>query len=155
MRKIFVVVLVCLGLALPMRAQTATERAEIEAFNHRLEDATLRMDNAATMELWAEDGVSLMPSAKPVVGKAAIGAFLENMTLQLKGARMEKFELNCEGIEVAGDLATEWCSEHQVVQLGNGKPPFDGRGRMLLVLRRGGDGRWRMLREMWNQAEEK
>lgn len=153
MRELFVVGLLLSGLALPLRAQTTAERAEIEAFNHRFEDATRRMDNAATMELWAENGVSLLPSTKPIVGKAAIQAFMESVTAQLKGARMEQFELHCEGIEVAGNLATEWCGEHQVVQLANGKPPFDGRGRMLLVLRREADGRWLLLREMWNQAE--
>jgi ketosteroid isomerase-like protein len=33
------------------------------------------------------------------------------------------------------------------------KPPFNGRGKMLFVLRRDLDGKWRLQREMWNQAE--
>jgi ketosteroid isomerase-like protein len=36
--------------------------------------------------------------------------------------------------------------------LPNGKPPFDGQGKMLLVLHRGPDGKWRMRREMWNEG---
>jgi uncharacterized protein (TIGR02246 family) len=138
-----------------MGAQAITEapRAQIEAFNQKFEDATQRMDNAAIMDLWAEDGISLLPSAKPVIGKAAIAAMMNAVTEQIKGARMDKFELRCSAIEVSGDLATEWCSEHQIVILPDGKPPFDGRGKMLLVLRRGADGKWRLLREMWNQSE--
>jgi ketosteroid isomerase-like protein len=105
------------------------------------------------MDLWAEDGITLLPSTTPVIGKAAIAAMMNAMTAQIKGAHMDKFELRCSAIEVSGDLATEWCSEHQIVILPDGKPPFDGRGKMLLVLRRGADGKWRLLREMWNQGE--
>lgn len=111
------------------------------------------MDNAAAMDLWAEDGVTLMPSTKPIIGKAAIAAMMNAVTEQVKGAHMDKFELRCSGIEVSGDMASEWCFEHQIVLMPNGKPPFDGWGKMLLVLKRGDDGRWRLLREMWNQAE--
>lgn len=35
----------------------------------------------------------------------------------------------------------------------NGRPDFDGRGRMLLLLRRGADNLWRIAREMWIAAE--
>jgi len=144
-----------LWIAMPLGAQAPAERslAQIEAFNRQFEAATQRMDTAAIMELWAEDGISLLPSTKPVVGKAAIGAFMESVTSQLKGARMERFELHCSGIEIAGEMATEWCGEHQVVRMQDGKPAFDGRGRMLLVLRRDAGGKWRLLREMWCQAE--
>jgi len=140
---------------MPLGAQASAERsrAEIEDFNRQFEVATQRMDTAATMELWAEDGISLLPSTKPMVGKAAIRAFMESVMSQLKGARMDRFELHCSGIEIAGEMATEWCGEHQVVRMPDGKPPFDGRGRMLLVLRRDAGGKWRLLREMWCQAE--
>jgi len=109
------------------------------------------MDNAATLALWADDGVSLLPSTPPVSGKAAIAAFLTSATGDLKGAHMDTFELECHDIDVSGDLATEWCTEHQVVVI-PGKPTFDGRGKMLLVLRRNAAGEWLMIREMWNQA---
>jgi len=65
---------------------------------------------------------------------------------------METFQLECFAIDVSGDLASEWCAEHQVVLMPDGKPPFNGRGKMLLVLRKGRDGNWRIEREMWNQA---
>jgi uncharacterized protein (TIGR02246 family) len=153
MRKLLVCSLL-MWMAVPMCAQVAERsRAEIETFNRQFVEATRQMDNTAIVELWAEDGISLLPATKPIVGKAAIQAFMESVTSQLKGARMERFELQCSGIEVTGEMATEWCVEHQVVHLADGKPPYDGRGHMLLVLRRGADGKWRLLREMWNQAE--
>lgn len=153
MERIGLLVILSLVVSLSTGAQTETASSGIEAFNHRLEDATLRMDNAAMVALWAEDGISLLPVTKPMIGKAAIAEFLDRVTASIPGAKMEKFEMKCFAIEASGDLATEWCNEHQVVQLPGGKPPFDGRGRMLLVLRRGEDGKWRIEREMWNQAE--
>jgi ketosteroid isomerase-like protein len=155
MRKVLILPLLLLAAALPIVAQTMplSPRAEVEAFNRKFEDATRRMDNAAIVALWADDGISLLPSTRPIVGKVAIAAFIDSVTAQIKGAKMEKFELECFAIDVSGDIASEWCSEHQVVLMAAGKPPFNGRGKMLLVLRRGLDGEWRLLREMWNQAE--
>ncbi len=134
------------------QAAASDPRKEVEAFNRQLENATRGMDNSALMALWAEDGVSLLPSSKPLVGKPAIAAFLNQVTAQLEGARMEQFDLQCSGIEITGNWASEWCEEHQVVLLTGGKPPFNGRGRMLFVLHKGMDGNWEILREMWNQA---
>jgi len=155
MRMFLVLFLLLLAAVLQIFAQPmpTSPRTEIEAFNRTFEDATRRMDNAATVALWADDGISLLPSTKPIVGKGAIATFMDSVTAQLKGAKMEKFEMECFAIDVSGDTASEWCSEHQVVLMPGGKPPFDGRGKMLLVLKRGLDGKWRLLREMWNQAE--
>jgi ketosteroid isomerase-like protein len=87
-----------------------------------------------------------------MVGKAAITQFLAGVTSNLKGAAMESFQMECFDVVVSGDLASEWCTEHQVVRLGDGKAPFDGHGKMLFVLRRSSDKTWRIEREMWNQS---
>jgi uncharacterized protein (TIGR02246 family) len=126
--------------------------AGIEEFNRALNQATTRMDNAAALALWEDDGVTLLPQTKPIIGKKAIAKFLDDVSSQLLGARMEKFEMKCFDIERSGDFATEWCEEHQHVVFPHGKPAFDGRGKMLLILHRGVDGKWRMRREMWNEG---
>jgi ketosteroid isomerase-like protein len=127
-------------------------RKEIDAFNARFLEAHRKMDDAAILGMWAEDGVSLLPETAPMVGKAAIMKFLNGVTGQLKGWRMEKMELDFQGIEVSGDWASEWALEHQVVRPPDDRPVFDGRGKMLLVLRREADGNWKVKREMWNQG---
>ena len=124
----------------------------IDAFNLALIQATTRMDNAATLALWEDDGIALLPQTAPIVGKKALAKFLDEVSSQVRGARMEKFEMKCFDIESTGHLATEWCEEHQHILLADGKPPFDGWGKMLLVLHRGADGKWRMRREMWNEG---
>ncbi|HJT17255.1 MAG TPA: nuclear transport factor 2 family protein [Thermoanaerobaculia bacterium] len=128
--------------------------ATLDTFNNALIDATKRVDNAAVLRLWEQDGVSLLPSKAPIVGKPAIGKFLDEVTSKYPAARMESFTLECREIAVSGDLASEWCTEHQIVSFGDKREPFDGRGKMLLVLHRGRDGNWRIKSEMWNQGGE-
>jgi ketosteroid isomerase-like protein len=135
------------GLFLSVAAHAADPG--IEAFNKAFNDATLHMDSAAALALWEDDGATLMPMTAAVVGKKALGEFLDSLKKQFPGAQMKTFEMQCGGLDQIGDVASEWCLEHQVVDLGNGKAPFEGRGRMLLVLHRGADGKWRLRREMW------
>jgi ketosteroid isomerase-like protein len=127
-------------------------RAEIEAFNRALIEGTLKMDTDGLVALFDDDSVSLLPQTAPLVGKAAISAFVHEVEARHPGAHMKSFELTCTGITVSGDEATEYCDEHQIVDLPGGEPPFDGRGKLLYVLRRGADGKWRIVREMWNQG---
>ena len=139
--------------AQPVTADTATPaaRAGVDAFNQALDDATRRMDTAAALALWEDDGVSLLPGTPPLVGKPAIRAFFDGVTAQYPGARMATFTLACTGLDVTGAWASEWCTAHQVLTLASGTL-VDGRGHLLLVLHRGADGRWRLRREMWTPA---
>lgn len=130
----------------------AADRAGVEAFNRAFDAATRAMDNAATLALWEDDGVSLLPSTAPIVGKPAIKRFMDAVMASIPGAHMQAFESACFDIHVSGDWASEWCTEHQRVTFAGGKPPFEGWGKMLLVLHRGADGHWRLRTEMWNQA---
>lgn len=142
--------LTCGARAAP--ATTVDARAGVEAFNRAFDQATRNMDNAATLALWEDDGVSLLPSTAPIIGRKAIATFMDDVLRQLHGAHMKSFENHCFDIQISDDLASEWCQEHQVVTFADGKPPFDGRGKMLLVLHRGADDQWRLRQEMWNQA---
>lgn len=137
-----------------VRAQhpAPASHAGIAAFNDDFASATRSMSNKAILALWDDDGTSLLPSTKPILGKNAIARFLDAVMTSLRGAHMTKFESECFDLRASGDWASEWCSEHQVVELGGGKAPFDGRGKMLLVLHRGTDGKWRIHDEMWNEA---
>jgi uncharacterized protein (TIGR02246 family) len=137
---------------LPAAARAATPQSGIEAFNKSLDAATRSMNNAAVLALWEDDGVSLLPSTPPIVGKKAIGTFLDDVVAKYPGGTMKTFEMQCHDIQVSGDWGSEWCTEHQIVQFPGGKPPFDGWGKMLFVLHRGTDGKWRVKEEMWNQA---
>ena len=136
----------------PAPRESHQDHADIDAFNRAFADATRRMDSRATLALWDEDGVSLLPSTRPIIGKAAIAKFLSDVMVSLAGAHMTKFESQCFDVQVSGDWASEWCNEHQVVAMPANKPPFNGYGKMLLILHRNTGGQWRLREEMWNQA---
>ena len=148
LRRLVAPLLVLCPVAMLAQRSPAALRAEIDAFNDSLHAATLRMDNAATLALWDDEGVSLTPNAKALVGKAAIRAFLDEMIRSVTGARMQSFELRCTPTSITESLATEWCVEHQIVRLVDSST-FNGWGKMALVLRRRANGRWTMLQETW------
>ncbi|MGH8132361.1 MAG: YybH family protein [Steroidobacteraceae bacterium] len=154
MRTVFwMVLLLCGAPALTSAGgNDGAGRAGIDSFNEALAAATRGMDNGATLALWEEDGISLLPETPPIVGKAALAKFMDDVLRQMPGAHMQTFELHCFNIEMAGHWASEWCQEHQQVRFVDGKPPFEGWGNMLLVLHRGSGGAWRLKREMWNKA---
>ena len=146
-------ILAFLLAAASLAAQSSSSaHPDIEEFNRAFANATRTMDNAATLALWDDDGVSLLPSTAPISGKPAIAKFMHDVMTSLAGAHMTSFDLACHDIQVSGNWGSEWCTEHQVVALPDGKPPFDGHGKMLLVLHRTPDGHWRIHDEMWNQA---
>jgi uncharacterized protein (TIGR02246 family) len=125
---------------------------QIEAFNKKYIAAHLRMDNAAVLSMWAEDGISLLPATDPMIGKEAIGKFMDEVVGRMPGYHMQKMDVDFQGIEVSGDWASEWAEEHQVVQPPPGRRVIDSYGKLLLVLHRESDGNWRITREMWNQG---
>jgi len=127
-------------------------REEIEAFNKHYLELHQRMDTAGVLALWAEDGVDLMPDEAPIIGKKAIVAWVEGVQKGIAGYKVTKEELEFHDIQVAGDWASEWAMEHQVVQAPGGKPPIESYGKMALVLHREANGEWKVKQEMWNAA---
>jgi len=137
-----------------MKAGTREEagRKEIEAFNKRYVELHLKMDTAGMLALWAEDGVDLMPGDSPMIGKKKIVAWVEDIVAKMPGYKVMKQEMEFHDIHAWGDWASEWATEHQVVQPPEGKPPVESYGKMALVLHREANGEWKVQQEMWNAA---
>jgi uncharacterized protein (TIGR02246 family) len=140
----------CVVAARPAAAQRILPRdsAGVAAFNTALEQATRTMNTPATLALWADDGVSLMPQVAPIKGKPAIERFIDGVMKDIGGATMQSFAMRCFDILGTPPIATEWCVEHQVVLMADGKT-FDSWGRLALVLRKDADGKWRLKQETW------
>ena len=138
--------------AVALGSGVASPKDEIDAFNKRYVEMHLKMDTAGIFATWAEDGVSLMPGEAPLIGKKAIVAWVENILSKMPGYKVVNEEMEFHDIQISGDWASEWATEHQVVQPPDGKPVIDSRGKMALVLHREANGEWKVKQEMWNQA---
>ena len=125
-------------------------RTEIGAFNRKFLDLHVKMDTPGIMAMWAEEGVALMPGEAPIVGRKTITAWVENVLAKMPGYRVTKEEIEFHDIQVCGDWATEWATEHQMAQAPEGKPNFDGYGKMAFVLHREANCEWKIKQEMWN-----
>ena len=125
---------------------------EIETFNQRYVELNLKMDTAGILALWAEDGVDLMPGDAAMIGRKKISAWVEDIVAKMPGYKVMKQEMEFHDIHVCGEWASEWVTEHQVVQPPDGKPVIDSYGKMALVLHREANGEWRVQQEMWNSA---
>lgn len=132
--------------------QSDATRKEIEAWNQKYVAAHLRMDNAAILAMWQDDGVSLLQGMAPIVGKPAIGKFFDDAVAQIAGYHMKTMEIDFREIQVMGDWAYEWGIEHQVLEPPPGKEAFDGRGNILLILHKDTVGEWKIKQEMWSAA---
>jgi len=137
-----------------MKAQASEDagRKEVDAFNKRYVELHLKMDTAGILALWAEDGVDLMPGDAAMIGKKKIVAWVEDIMAKMPGYKMVKVEMEFHDIHVCGDWASEWATEHQVVQPPDGKPVIESYGKMALVLHRETSGEWKVQQEMWSAA---
>jgi ketosteroid isomerase-like protein len=135
------------GMAEPKAAQDDN----LAAFNAKFREVILRMDSAGAVALWADDGVSLMPDAEPIVGKTRITKFMAQVDKDFAGYRVTKEEIAWKDARIAGDWASEWGVVHQEVIPPGNKPAIEVYGRIALVLHRAA-GEWKIEQEVWQSA---
>jgi uncharacterized protein (TIGR02246 family) len=145
---------VALLMAAGMRTPAAEDakQKEIQAFNKRYVELHEKMDTPGILALWEEDGVDLMPGDAAMIGRKKISTWLEDILAKMPGYKVMKQEMEFHDIHVCGEWASEWATEHQVVQPPDGKPVIDSYGKMALVLHRAVSGEWKVQQEMWNAA---
>jgi uncharacterized protein (TIGR02246 family) len=124
---------------------------EIKAFNSRFVELISKSDHDGMLALWAEDGVDLMPGEAPIVGKTAIAKWLKDIESHAPDSVVTKEELEFHDIQVSGQWASEWATEHQIVQP-PGKLSIEEYGKIALILHREESGRWKIKQEMWNDS---
>ena len=152
MRKMIAIVLVLAIAGIGAKSGRTDGKTEIEEFNKRYVELHEKMDTAAILALWAEDGVDLMPGDEAMIGRKKISAWVEDIVAKMPGYKVMKQEMEFHDIHVCGEWASEWATEHQVVQPPEGKPPIETYGKMALVLHRAANGEWKVQQEMWNAA---
>jgi ketosteroid isomerase-like protein len=145
-----ILLLVVSAARISARSSNADARSEMDAFNKKFAELHLKMDTPGIMAMWAEDGVDLMQGEAPILGRKTITAWVEDTLSKNPGYKVTKEEMEFHDIQVCGDWASEWATEHQVAKAPEGKPDFEGYGKMALVLHREPGGEWKIKQEMWN-----
>jgi ketosteroid isomerase-like protein len=136
-------------------APASQDRKAIDEFNRRFVDNCRTMNHKGAAELWAEDGVDLLPQMEPMVGKAAISKWLLGLDNQLKGAKVTQCDVDWQTVQISGDTAYEWGINTQTVSLPDKPEPFKNRGKITLILRRQPQGEWKLALESWNSSPQK
>jgi len=142
------------AIAADVHAGRSNGTDEIVAFNKKYREMHLNMDTQGIFSSWAEDGVDLMPGEAPIIGKKAIVAWVQGILATIPGHKVVTQDMEFHDIHVSCDWASEWATEHQVVQLANGKEPIETFGKMALILHREANGEWKIEQEMWNQGKK-
>ena len=132
----------------------ANARTAVDAFNRTFIDACRTMNNAQTAELWAKDGVDLLPGMNPKIGKAEISEWLNGLTEQSKGIKVLQCDVDWKSVQIIGDVAYEWGINTQTVSVPNQTEPFKNKGKITLILRRQSDGTWKLALESWNSSPQ-
>lgn len=103
--------------------------------------ATRNGDTAAVLDLMTEDVVFLVPGQAPF-GKAEFAAASSKM----QGMKLSSLTSEIREIEIAGDLAF-LLSDIDMTVTAPGAAPIRRSGPTLTILRKEGDGRWRLARD--------
>ena len=93
----------------PSQSSSSTDAKKgLDAFNHAFIDACRNMNNEAAAQLWADDGVDLLPGMEPMVGKPEISQWLMGLGEKMKGVKVLQCDVDWRETHVAGDVAYEW-----------------------------------------------
>jgi ketosteroid isomerase-like protein len=116
-------------------------RKAVEEGNRKFGAAVQRKNYAELASLYTNDAKVLAPDAPIVTGRAAIENFWRDAAsaLGLVGATLKTLDL-----EVSEDTAYEMGQADLKVSSGQATVKY------MVVWRRGGDGAWRLHRDIWN-----
>ncbi len=123
------------------------ERAAILGTDQPWQAAIAARDVDRAVSFWADDAV-VMPSGQPsVIGKNAIRAFVtETFKIPGFGLRWETEQVT---VAPHGDVAYALAKTTTTFNGPDGKPLML-HGKAATVWRKGGDGRWKCVVDIWN-----
>jgi uncharacterized protein (TIGR02246 family) len=125
----------------------AAERDAILATDKPWQEAIAAKDVDRAVSFWADDAVVMAPGGASLTGKNAIRGFVaEAFKMPGFGLMWETTSVN---VASQGDLAYALARTTTTVNGPDGKPTAL-RGKAATVWRKGADGRWRCVVDIWN-----
>lgn len=127
--------------ALALAGAAAAKEGPLDGMSKAFEDAIRKGDAAAVAAMYAEDGVILPPNHARVQGRAGIAEFMKSMTDAGLSLKLTPTDTWIEGkLGVRSGTYVLFDKEQKEIE----------QGKWLEVWQQGADGKWLMVRDMWN-----
>ena len=126
-------------------AQDQRDLKAIDALSQKDIAACMKNDVDTLCTLWTEDGVLLMPSARPLIGEKAICGMLQEQKAKSNGAMTTEYTEDWQEVRILGNYAWQWGTMSQTQRLASGKMETM-RVNAIRILRREPDGSWKVAR---------
>src|SRR5581483_1641186 len=134
-------------------ASVSTGRTGIEDLHRRDQAATLSGDPHALADLWTKYAVRMEPGGPAEVSRAALVAVdSREWKLLPKGAGTLTYRPDIRDVQIHDDWAVEWGYVDSTYRVSAKSNPIALHGKLLRVLHRDADGKWRFSHVMWNDA---
>jgi ketosteroid isomerase-like protein len=130
----------------------AADRQAIADLHKRDEEASRRQDFKTLRSLMDDDAVVLAPDALPVRGKEELDRQFSGRRDMSAQVEILDYRFEWSELEIIGDRAIEWGKI-----LGTSRDRQTGQTtrsayNVMRILRRDGEGQWRVYRSIWNAA---
>lgn len=133
---------------MPSESHLEADRRAIEALNQHDVKAALAGDVEAIVSQWTDDFVVIPPAGPIVRGRSANAALVEQAKEQMQALIPVDYIVEIEEIIVTGDYAFEWGTYRGAARPRAGGSDATYSGKLLRILQRQPDGRWKMHRTM-------
>jgi uncharacterized protein (TIGR02246 family) len=112
--------------------------------------ASKARDFETLLSLWTDDGVLLEPGKKPIIGKEALRAYMDEQARMSEAYDIKKYEHKWEEIKVIGDWAFEWGFFDAEAEIKESGEIIKQRGKLLRILKKQRDGSWKGARAIYH-----
>jgi ketosteroid isomerase-like protein len=136
--------LLATALALAGAGAAAADKGPLDSMSQVFEDAIRSGDVVAAANLYADDGMILPPNYAPVQGRGAIAAYFKTMTDNGFSLKLTPTDSWMDG-KLAVRTGTYIVVDKAQKEIEHGK--------WLEAWKQGDDGRWLLVRDMWNSSD--
>jgi uncharacterized protein (TIGR02246 family) len=132
------------------------DRQAIEQLHQKEIEANIALDVPALASLWTDDIVSLPPDGPPVVGREANLSYLESSAKKMADYNILSYTQDWQQVfQLDPEYAFEWGFISGRLQPPAGGQEIEYRYKALRILKRQGDGTWKIHRTSWSEALSK
>ena len=133
-----------LAAALSLAATAVAKEGPLDNMSQAFEDAIRKGDVVAAANMYADEGQILPPNVAAISGRGAIAAYFKTMTDSGFSLKLTPTDSWMDG-KLASRTGTYIVVDKTGAEI--------ERGKWLEVWKQQDDGRWLMVRDMWNSSD--